>query len=218
MVSPVARRSALATLLWCLLLIQGLGGNDDHVDMARPPDRAGGHLPAVGLGQDHRFPQGDVGGVAIETAQSEDATLPRLPSAPPARDRSEEVDEGSETAVDEQRVHYLPQVQDAGMGVPAQLLEMWSQVNSAPPRDEIKRMIALTMGAVWVPVFECESRLNPFAVGDAGEIGLSQVHPVNFGLAEELGYARRDLFDPVINLKVAQAILARQGPEAWSCY
>ena len=62
-------------------------------------------------------------------------------------------------------------------------------------------------------VARCESRLDPRALGAAGERGLFQVHPVHFSWAKP-----RRLFEPRWNALVARR-LSHGGTdwEAWTC-
>ena len=100
---------------------------------------------------------------------------------------------------------------------PAPVLSDVPEPTAVEEEQDIKRMIALTMGASWVETFRCESQLDPLAIGDAGERGLAQIHPINFGLVAELGYTPDDLLLPAVNLEVAKVILESQGPGAWAC-
>ncbi len=63
-------------------------------------------------------------------------------------------------------------------------------------------------------VARCESRLDPAAVGGAGERGLFQIHPVH---AAWLGPRWDALFDPVVNVAVAHEMWRTQGWRPWSC-
>jgi len=63
-------------------------------------------------------------------------------------------------------------------------------------------------------VAECESGLNPRAVGSAGERGLFQVHPVHRAW---LGARWDQLFDPAVNVAVAFEMWTTQGWGPWSC-
>lgn len=71
---------------------------------------------------------------------------------------------------------------------------------------------ASTEGAA-IRVARCESRLDRFAVGRAGERGLFQIHPIHFSWAQP-----RRLFDPVWNSRIAYR-LSRGGTtwRHWSC-
>lgn len=64
-----------------------------------------------------------------------------------------------------------------------------------------------------IRVARCESRLDPRAVGGAGERGLFQIHPVHFSWADP-----RRLFEPIYNARVAYR-LSRGGTSwrAWTC-
>lgn len=65
--------------------------------------------------------------------------------------------------------------------------------------------------ALVLAVIEVESRFDPFAVSDAGALGLMQVMPATGKvLARELGIdwrGERTLFDPVSNLRIGLAYL-----------
>ena len=64
-----------------------------------------------------------------------------------------------------------------------------------------------------IRVARCESRLNRWAVGRAGERGLFQIHPIHFYWMDE-----RRLFDPVYNARIAYR-LSRGGTSwrHWAC-
>lgn len=64
-----------------------------------------------------------------------------------------------------------------------------------------------------IEVARCESRLDPSAVGAAGELGLFQLHPRGVGY----GYTRETLLDPVENSRIAAAHVAKHGWSAWTC-
>lgn len=62
-------------------------------------------------------------------------------------------------------------------------------------------------------VARCESRFDPRAVGDAGERGIFQIHPVHFGWVNE-----RRLWQPLYNARVAYR-LSKGGRDwhHWTC-
>lgn len=63
----------------------------------------------------------------------------------------------------------------------------------------------------------CESGWRPKAVGQVGELGLFQVHPVNEWRFEARFGAHADPFDPVQNATVALDIYRAEGWGPWSC-
>lgn len=60
-----------------------------------------------------------------------------------------------------------------------------------------------------IRVARCESRLNPRALGRAGERGLFQIHPVHFGWVDE-----RRLFEPLYNARIAFRL--SRGGRSWA--
>jgi hypothetical protein len=94
---------------------------------------------------------------------------------------------------------------------------------SGPPRlrsrrERIRAIICGVFGARCAPAFRvalCETgrTLNRFAVGDEGERGLFQIHPVHFGWLDE-----RRLFEVRYNA-IAASRLSRNGRNwrHWSC-
>lgn len=60
-------------------------------------------------------------------------------------------------------------------------------------------------------VARCESHLDRFAVGSAGERGLFQIHPVHFGWAKP-----RRLFESLYNARVAFRL--SRGGRDWSAW
>ena len=90
------------------------------------------------------------------------------------------------------------------------------ELRGSPPRS--------SSGAVICRVFRsrcsaarrvawCESRFNARAVGDAGERGLFQIHPVHFGWLNP-----RRLFEPLYNARAA-FLLSAGGRDwhMWAC-
>lgn len=71
-------------------------------------------------------------------------------------------------------------------------------------------------------VARCESGFDPRAIGEAGERGWFQIHPVHWdsgkGLVRQMGIDPATLFDPVVNTEVAYK-LSRGGTDwsAWTC-
>lgn len=68
-----------------------------------------------------------------------------------------------------------------------------------------------------VRVFECESRLNPLAVGALGEAGISQIHPIHAARVGKMGYSWEEMFKVGPNLDVAHSIWLEQGWNPWAC-
>lgn len=86
----------------------------------------------------------------------------------------------------------------------------------APAQLSVRAAICQVFGsrcAAALTVARCESRLNPFALGQAGERGLFQIHPVHFGWVDE-----RRLWQPRYNSLIAYR-LSRGGTSwrAWTC-
>jgi len=75
------------------------------------------------------------------------------------------------------------------------------------------------MAPTWERIARCESGLNPWAVGGAGERGIFQIHPIHAGGAvAAAGYSWDAMFDPYANMIVALALSGggwNTGP--WSC-
>lgn len=60
--------------------------------------------------------------------------------------------------------------------------------------------------------------LDPNATGDAGEVGLFQIHPsYHAGRAAKFGWSMADLYDPTKNVAVAVDLYAERGWVPWSC-
>lgn len=88
--------------------------------------------------------------------------------------------------------------------------------SSQPPTARARIAICHVFGsrcAAAVRVARCESHLNRYALGSAGERGLFQIHPVHFGWVDE-----RRLFEPYYNARIAYR-LSRGGRtwRAWTC-
>lgn len=79
-----------------------------------------------------------------------------------------------------------------------------------PPQSQVPEAFALQAG----PVFWCESKMNPAAVGGAGERGIPQVHPVHFSAMARLGLSPDSSSDLV---RYAVRLWERQGWAPWSC-
>ena len=68
---------------------------------------------------------------------------------------------------------------------------------------EAERIVTCETGGTW----------NPLTVGDAGERGLFQIHPIHFWRFD----ADR-LFDPVYNTWAAFQLYQERGWKPWSCW
>ena len=75
----------------------------------------------------------------------------------------------------------------------------------------------------WIPdlvsISECESHHSPFAVGDSGNsLGQYQLWS---GWARPAGFTAEELFDPLVNAKVAVYVRSVRGrfggPGGWTC-
>ena len=89
------------------------------------------------------------------------------------------------------------------------------------PIDSAAELHAVLLAADWprdslsdaVRVAGCESSWDPQAIGQAGEVGLFQIHGVHAGRVPAGG----DLKDPVTNARVALDIWMQEGWNPWSC-
>lgn len=66
-------------------------------------------------------------------------------------------------------------------------------------------------------VARCESGLNPGATGAAGERGIFQIHPVNRGYVESLGFTWDQMYQAEPNVIVAATMRAQYGWGPWTC-
>ena len=66
-------------------------------------------------------------------------------------------------------------------------------------------------------VAHCESSLDPTAVGDLGERGLFQIHPVHDWRFDSLFGGDADAHDPTQNASVALTVWNEFGWAAWTC-
>lgn len=72
--------------------------------------------------------------------------------------------------------------------------------------------------AFMVKVATCESRLNPRAVGKAGEIGVFQFMPRTWAKnGARLGYAPSDIWDVRAQARVAAEMFSRSQQWQWTC-
>lgn len=86
---------------------------------------------------------------------------------------------------------------------------MWIADLNAPA-VEVPAEFAASAG----PVFWCESKFNPAAVGSAGERGIPQIHPVHFPAMRKLGLSPESSSDLV---QYAVRMWERSGWGPWSC-
>lgn len=66
-------------------------------------------------------------------------------------------------------------------------------------------------------VIGCESGFHRFRVGDVGELGLFQIHPVHLARFRARYGLRADPSDPVQNAAIALDIWREEGWAPWSC-
>lgn len=92
----------------------------------------------------------------------------------------------------------------------------------APVDVEFDRAAVL---ALWPPeereraacVAEHESHWNADAVGDAGERGIFQILPwAHIDKIHALGYTEADLFQPMVNARIARTIWEDSGWQPWT--
>ena len=70
-----------------------------------------------------------------------------------------------------------------------------------------------------VRVAKCESRLNPVAVGKAGEIGIFQFKSATFAKnAAKLGYSLADIWDVRAQARVSAEMFGRAQQWQWTCF
>ena len=92
------------------------------------------------------------------------------------------------------------------------LVLMAARADAATGGQAVRQAICDVFGsrcAYALRIAQCESNLNPRAVGGAGERGIFQVHPVHF---RRFNAAR--LFDPLYNARAAFAL--SHGGRDWS--
>jgi hypothetical protein len=102
--------------------------------------------------------------------------------------------------------------------VPLELEAKTAQTVS-PSKDGIKELISLYFGAdakIALAIAECESSLNPKAIGDTHlskpSIGLFQVSQIYHG------YTTEQLLDAEFNVKIAKQIYDKGGWDRWTTY
>jgi len=114
------------------------------------------------------------------------------------------------------------------MALAAATFALWSL--ASPVRSETtssaRRVIHSVFGSQSreaIRVARCESKLDPRAVGGAGELGLFQIHPSHFGKtlrsrAGKITVRARRLLDPIYNARVA-LVLSHGGTRwrPWTC-
>ncbi len=83
------------------------------------------------------------------------------------------------------------------------------------PREIVRAVLDREgLGAYWTAwdcIIEAESGWNPNEIGEDGERGLTQVHPVHFGWVDE-----DRLFDPEYNMEVALMLWRASGWMPWT--
>ncbi len=73
-------------------------------------------------------------------------------------------------------------------------------------------------GPLLLRIAECESRLNPTAIGRNGAAGLFQIIPETWRWAAgRLSLGSASPFDPLANAEVAAWLLVTAGPGQWGC-
>lgn len=110
---------------------------------------------------------------------------------------------------------------DAG-GVVAQDAEVVPAALDTPSQ---MRVVILSAGerhgvdvALMLRIAECESRLNPRAVGPGGAAGLFQFMPATWEWAAlRAGMGGAAPLDPIASAEVAAWLLKTAGPSQWSC-
>jgi len=99
----------------------------------------------------------------------------------------------------------IPPVEVAGSGQNLQSLAL----EAGWPQHRLDELAAVA----W-----CESRFYSDRVGQAGELGPLQIHPVHRELVASLGFTWSEVSDPMVNLIVARRVfLDAGGWGPWSC-
>jgi hypothetical protein len=105
-------------------------------------------------------------------------------------------------------------------GYPEKYITIVAEPSPTPIPKTIKESIINEIKAVFgkdakdaLRIAECESQLNPKAVGDNGQsIGVFQIHK-----SWQQIYNERFLFDPAINIRIAYRIFEDSGWGRWTC-
>lgn len=87
------------------------------------------------------------------------------------------------------------------------------------PYEDVRGCVRETVeaaGMAWaLPIWECiithESGWDRWAIGGAGERGLTQIHPVHFGWVDE-----DRLWEPDYNLQIAITLWRASGWKPWT--
>lgn len=85
---------------------------------------------------------------------------------------------------------------------------------------EVEQMICTTFGDQCqkaLDVAHCESRFVTTTVGDLGERGVFQIHPVHIPYLQERGMTWDSMFDVSANIAYAYDLYGRAGWGPWSC-
>jgi hypothetical protein len=94
------------------------------------------------------------------------------------------------------------------IAVKAMITTQWGELaDEVVSHNSIRNGVA-RIDDILVEIVRHESHFNPTCVGDEGEIGLFQIHPVNFA---QFGTNRMALFDPVTNVRVAYELWKKSG-------
>lgn len=94
-----------------------------------------------------------------------------------------------------------------------------TNTSAAPvsPKSD-RQLVDEILGWPFPAIITCESNWNRWAVGAAGERGLTQIHPVHKGLVARMGYTWAQMHEVEPNLRVAAEIRRTQGLRAWTCW
>lgn len=109
---------------------------------------------------------------------------------------------------------------------PQQQTQTPARVRSVDPdRVALDELQSLLLAVGWPPevvpeamqVAACESAFRRVTLGDAGEFGIFQIHPVHLPRFEARYGARTNPFDPEQNATIALEIWREYGWQPWSC-
>ena len=74
-----------------------------------------------------------------------------------------------------------------------------------------------SQGQTALAIANCESHLNPLAVGSHGERGVMQIHPVHQYSMTKIGFTWNQMFDWKKNIDYAYVLYKYNGWFPWSC-